>query len=200
MALNTYPYSPFPASTEQLHKGDNEDLQAQIDSLESGLTTLDNEVNGDAVEYPYADVITIPDAVPANVADCNVKIEPVQSGSGDPSPTNVRPITGHTEASVQRVGKNLCDWKVDIATNALEIALKSGTYTISAKSELDSGNWYFRLSDANGEYPYTPTEFGNPDFIKAQSGWFYGQGHLQTITFIVPSGCSKVEIAKLNAE
>lgn len=38
MGFNTYPYSPFPASTEQLHKGDNEDLQAQINAIKDGAT------------------------------------------------------------------------------------------------------------------------------------------------------------------
>lgn len=31
--LNTYPCNPFPISSEQLHKGDNEDLQAQINAI-----------------------------------------------------------------------------------------------------------------------------------------------------------------------
>ncbi|MBO6078237.1 MAG: hypothetical protein J6P66_05735 [Bacteroidaceae bacterium] len=57
-----------------------------INELKSGLTTLDNEVNGDATTYPYADVITIEDAVPANVADCSVKIEPVQDLHGYDKP------------------------------------------------------------------------------------------------------------------
>lgn len=35
------------------------------------------------------------------------QIEPVQEGSGDPSPDNVRPISGHTEVKVQKRGKNL---------------------------------------------------------------------------------------------
>lgn len=61
------------------HEGD-------VSSLKSGLTDLDSEVNGDAVEYPYADVITIPDAVPSNLADCNVKIEPVQDLHGQSAP------------------------------------------------------------------------------------------------------------------
>ena len=34
-------------------------------------------------------------------------IEPAQSGSGDPSPDNVRPITGWTGATLTRCGKNL---------------------------------------------------------------------------------------------
>lgn len=43
------------------------------------------------------------DAVTSFVA----QIEPVQAGSGDPSPTNVRAITGHTSANVTVAGKNL---------------------------------------------------------------------------------------------
>ena len=34
-------------------------------------------------------------------------LEPIQSGSGDPSPENIRPITGHTGANVVMTGKNL---------------------------------------------------------------------------------------------
>ena len=36
-----------------------------------------------------------------------VSIEPIQEGSGDPSPENVRPISGRTGLSVVRSGKNL---------------------------------------------------------------------------------------------
>ena len=38
-----------------------------------------------------------------------VEINPVQSGSGDPSPDNIRPISGWTGANVYRTGKNLFD-------------------------------------------------------------------------------------------
>jgi len=40
---------------------------------------------------------------------CQVGFLPVQSGSGDPSPENVRPITGWTGCNVVRCGKNLFD-------------------------------------------------------------------------------------------
>lgn len=36
-----------------------------------------------------------------------VGIEPIQEGSGEPSPTNIRPISGHTEANVSVSGKNM---------------------------------------------------------------------------------------------
>ena len=39
----------------------------------------------------------------------NANIVPKQSGSGDPSPSNVRPISGYSDVNVTRCGKNLCN-------------------------------------------------------------------------------------------
>lgn len=79
------------------------------------------------------------------------EINPVQSGSGDPSPSNIRPISGWTGCNVTRTGKNLCEpteatykdesgsWfnGTDIASvkNALN-ALPVGEYTISFKFDV----------------------------------------------------------------
>ena len=60
----------------------------------------------------YADIITIEDAINKPVKDLKIKIEAVQSGSGTPSPDNVRPITGHSEVKVTRAGKNLFDFNL----------------------------------------------------------------------------------------
>lgn len=49
------------------------------------------------------------------VKSLSVAIEPIQSGTGDPSPTNIRPISGHTEVNVVRAGKNLFDPQKAIA-------------------------------------------------------------------------------------
>ena len=40
---------------------------------------------------------------------CDIKLEPIQSGSGTPSPSNVRPITGHSSVEVWEHGKNLAN-------------------------------------------------------------------------------------------
>ena len=42
------------------------------------------------------------------LSKCLIDLVPVQSGSGDPSPDNVRPISGHTEVDLYNVGKNKC--------------------------------------------------------------------------------------------
>lgn len=45
----------------------------------------------------------------APLQSANIRIEPVQSGSGDPSPSNVRPITGSEGVTLSVTGKNLYD-------------------------------------------------------------------------------------------
>lgn len=52
-------------------------------------------------------IANFPDGAAYPVEDLTVAIEPVQSGSGAPSPDNVRPISGWTGAEVQHTGKNL---------------------------------------------------------------------------------------------
>lgn len=44
-----------------------------------------------------------------SLKSCVVQIEPVQSGSGDPAPDNVRPITGWTGVNITRTGVNIWD-------------------------------------------------------------------------------------------
>ena len=55
-------------------------------------------------------IASFPDGMAAPAKDITIRIEPVQSGSGDPSPTNVRPISGWTGANIQHAGKQLMDW------------------------------------------------------------------------------------------
>lgn len=50
----------------------------------------------------------------APLVDCKVKIEAIQSGSGTPSPDNVRPITGFTGANIKVAGSNLWDEVTEI--------------------------------------------------------------------------------------
>lgn len=74
---------------------------------------------------------------------CVVNIEPIQEGTGDPSPENVRPISGRTGLSVVRYGKNLLDDSIKFVTTTgtslyigsnstdYHLYLPSGTYNFS---------------------------------------------------------------------
>ena len=59
--------------------------------------------------------------------DVTVTMEPIQEGTGDPSPDNVRPISGRTSVEVTRCGKNL--WK------------NNASYTVP------QANYYLSISD-----------------------------------------------------
>lgn len=81
--------------------------------------------------------------------------EPRQSGEGDPSPENIRPISGMESVQVTQCGKN--QW--NYALNSVGVAwvipfIPQGTYTISALSNADwwtgnpnTKNWFLRSGD-----------------------------------------------------
>lgn len=96
---------------------DNGTTMTQRTKLQfADLSVTDDPANDATVVAPdysvstktvdFAPIITVDDALGVNAIDVKAKIEPVQSGSGTPSPTNIRPITGWDEVNVTRSGKN----------------------------------------------------------------------------------------------
>lgn len=75
-------------------------------------------------------LIHITDALASLTQKCEVTLEPIQSGSGDPSPTNVRPITGWTGTSANVTGANLADVK--------EENIKLGYYIDTSGNEISN--------------------------------------------------------------
>ena len=79
-----------------------------------------------------------------------VSLEPKQAGSGDPSPENVRPISGYDEVSVNVRGKNLFDANSGFAINGAasiygfafdgEFFKEGVTYSFSAKNSTENVN------------------------------------------------------------
>lgn len=72
--------------------------QEEIEQLRDSAY-ITNTVSGDIAVFS--------DGAAADVKSLIVNIEPIQAGTGDPSPDNVRPISGRTGATVTRTGKNL---------------------------------------------------------------------------------------------
>lgn len=67
--------------------------------------------------------------------DVSLSFTPKQEGTGDPSPDNVRPITGYDSLSLTRCGKNLCPYGTQtfttIYTESFGRFVPAGTYTFS---------------------------------------------------------------------
>lgn len=89
-----------------------EQLEPVISALDDRIKTNLGAFPTDTAEGSIASLPDGADGIP--LKSLVVNIDPVQSGSGDPSPDNVRPISGHTQAVVTRTGVNLWDeeWEV----------------------------------------------------------------------------------------
>lgn len=86
--------------------------KTSLSGIGDGTITGAVAFSNDDGEEVSGEVITVTDAIDANAVDVSVDIEPVQEGSGTPSPTNVRPIHAVTETGgepqieIKRVGVN----------------------------------------------------------------------------------------------
>jgi len=96
-------------------------------------------------------IASFPDGMAAPAKDVTIGIEPVQAGSGYPSPTNVRPISGWTGANVTRTGFNVWDeeWevgKINVSTGVPEAS--SSNIRSKNFSKVKSGQSYYVLIGA----------------------------------------------------
>lgn len=71
-----------------------------------------------------------------------IDFSPKQAGTGDPSPENIRPISGWDEVTVTRCGKNLLNLETQTFTRNKEVLLDDeippGSYTLSANVQTNS--------------------------------------------------------------
>ena len=77
-----------------------EDLQA-LTNRKAGM--LVDSVSGAIASF-------VPDSTIPNLLGVSVAVEPVQAGSGDPSPDNVRPISGWDAVELERTGVSLFEF------------------------------------------------------------------------------------------
>jgi len=113
-----------------------------IDSLNGSLSTLStlsafmNTVPVDTASGAIATFADGADDIP--VKSLVVNIDPVQSGSGDPSPDNVRPISGWTGINLTCNNKNInIDWTDEAGTvygGSLDVSTGVLTVTHTIKS------------------------------------------------------------------
>lgn len=147
----------------------------------------------------------------------NANIVPKQSGSGDPSPSNVRPISGYEGVNVTRCGKNLLDpaYRTTYSTNTINYYKNADGLLLKANT-----TYVFSVSDRNGEMAikkersnttikniysntvltYTPTEDVRVWFdIYFSSSLPAPSGGLSTVTCQVEVGTEATEYEPYNS-
>lgn len=99
-----------------------------------------------------------------------VRIEPIQEGSGDPSPTNIRPISGRTEVNAGRTAHNVWDeqWRngyYDLSTGAF-VSLATAVASKNPTAVSVNTAYRFVTGDSNN-VAFVFFYKANGDFISA---------------------------------
>lgn len=94
--------------------------------------------------------LVLTDSAGGNAAECIVTLEPIQSGSGTPSPQNVRPISGRTQSVVTRTGKNLAQLEQGTISTTTGAETPSTTRVRTQFMMVEQGVTYIATSQNNG--------------------------------------------------
>ena len=140
------------------------DAKKTGDEISDVKNTLNHKA--DAIyDTASGDIASFPDGADGlPVKDLTVAIEPVQSGTGDPSPTNVRPISGWTGCNISHSGADTSDptvisisWQSEAGTvygGTLDVT--SGVLTVDTVKLVFDGteNWTSLGSDSSWRIRY----------------------------------------------
>ena len=99
-------------------------------------------------EFGLGDLLTFETELEEDFAKAQVNLEPVQEGSGTPSPSNVRPIRGHGGVDVNIRGKNLIPKKDSFSrtANGITVDYDGNVYHVygtNTKTDAEYGLAYF---------------------------------------------------------
>lgn len=141
------------------------------DEIESVRESAEPIVNALATETVSGAIASFSDgAEDIPVKSLTLNIEPQQSGSGDPSPTNVRSISGHTSGNIYRTGKNLLEYpyyNTSKTASGITFTLNSdGSVGVNGTATA-TADFYFCFQNttktlAKGTYKYAPTGVNFP--------------------------------------
>lgn len=113
-------------------------------------------------------IVTIEDGADGiPLKSMTVQIVPVQAGSGDPSPTNIRAITGFTSAKINRTARNLLKPMLTEAKTVRGVTFtphEDGSITGSGTSTNSINGSYIKFGVVNlkGGYDYWAGNFVQP--------------------------------------
>ena len=200
-------------------KADNSGYSSnQIDTLieESAAAVIDDDAAGDDTVYSSAKIysllpedtatgaeVTITDACPdLPIVELTAEINAVQEGTGDPSPDNVRPISGWDEITVTHDG-------IDVEISLGDDTVYGGTYnsdgTLTVKAALKTfdhtSNWSAESLSIGANF-YVPMgsefkkgQYGNSPYFKCNASKASETSNIQNANVCLISGSGNFNYA-----
>lgn len=121
-------------------------------------------------------MVTISDGIDGHALDVTASWTPTQAGSGDPSPENIRPISGRDKITLTRCGRNLWSYGDLTVTLIREITLNypAGQYVFAAKLDTDAKTTVQIGVLVDGIWKYTQNAPAKPIEIKITATKSFG--------------------------
>lgn len=147
----------------------------------------------DTASGPVASFSDGADGIP--VKDLTIQITPQQAGSGDPSPDNVRPISGWTGATVRRTGKNLFNEQTLITVPGWT---EKDDVFIGGSRDLMNFVFYKNDGNYNGQLTISCDYLGNQEYRSGYIQFKYSDGTPNT--YVGLTGTQKAHFALTSLE
>lgn len=106
------------------------EISWRFDVTSESLLTARRKIllNEPHIETTNGDVGNFKTDMKAPLKECKISFEPLQEGSGDPSPSNIRPIKGYNRLTLQKAGKNICEvygWSAQNSSSPLTLYISN---------------------------------------------------------------------------
>lgn len=122
----------------------------------------------------WTPTITINDAKAGAALDYQIKITAKQTGTGDPSPTNIRPISGFTGASISVNGNTVAvSWQTEAGTvygGVLDVT--TGTLTVNKMGFVFDGDENWNIAATGTNRVFRLNSAFNPGIVRARDNTY----------------------------
>lgn len=159
------------ATSIEANTADIATLEADVSQIKEDFTDMVNSTY--VTDFASGSIAHLTDGAD-NVLMKSVKVNiaPIQSGSGDPSPSNVRPITGYDSVKVYHSGADTADateydislasagtvygGTLDVVSGVLTV--DKGFVTLDGTQTIANRNWRATPNSVGWLYPYSVTQ------------------------------------------
>ena len=133
------------------------------------------------------------------VKSCVVQIEPIQAGTGDPSPTNIRPISGRTGGTVYASGADMTDPHTTINISFGQtvygghVDVTTGVMTVDRAYGQVTSQYLSGLSSSYIDYLSTASALGGKPSVYVRN-LFYADGAKNRVAGGIKAVCNAFPI------
>lgn len=195
--------------------GADEQMSERMDGIEEQTALIQNPtktISGALVSFT--------DGAPMPMVACTAEIVPKQSGSGTPSPDNVRAISGWESVNVNVSGKNLCEiYKISPTNSAITLNEDKTSITVNGtlssnvttalyvgeatelQKALPSGVTYVQSNDLNARMLLLKKSGGQSRWISGGASFTLTENEIQGYWYVqIPAGTYNNEVYHFQIE